>query len=302
MNTLMAFTDTNVFHANELVQAYYHNETYSITPIHTHNFHELNIVISGNGKHFLNNSTYYISAGDIFIMPPNISHGYEFDSKKYSIFHLLFSKQFFKKYKEHLEGLSGYEILFNIDPLIRNNNTSINNFLHINVTENYNLMRVFDELTTLENNRSKNTESEKEYLALYVIAKICEMIEDEKKVYNGNKRYLFDLLKSIEYIHLNFGTKIELQRLYEISCMSRSSYIRYFKQIFNCTPIEYIQDYRLRQSKSMLKHTDKTLATIANDCGFCDSAHFSRLFKEKYQQSPSRYRKELRTTPPDNRM
>ena len=47
---------------------------------------------------------------------------------------------------------------------------------------------------------------------------------------------------------------------------------------------------RLRQSKAMLKHTNISLTSIANDCGFCDSAHFSRLFKEKYEISPSEYR------------
>lgn len=295
MNDIRQYVDNKVFRTNELVQAYYHNETYLYTPIHTHNFHELNIVMTGNGKHFLDNSTYCISSGDIFIMPPNVSHGYEFDSQKYSIFHLLFSKQFFQKYKEHLEKLNGYEILFNIDPLIRTQNNTLNNFLHINISENYNLLRVFDELSLLEDEKKKNTESQKEYLALYVISKIGEMIEEEKSAYNGNKRYLFDLLKSIEYIHLNYGNKIDLQTLYEISCMSRSSYIRYFKQFFNCTPIEYIQNYRLRQSKSMLKHSTKSLATIATDCGFCDSAHFSRLFREKYQQSPSKYRSNLHT-------
>lgn len=294
MDTLKQFSGDKIFRANELVQAYYHDEHYNFTPIHTHDFHELNIVMTGNGKHYLNDSTYSISSGDVFIMPPDIPHGYEFDSKKYSIFHLLFSNKFFEKYQEQLECLTGYEILFNIDPLIRSQNENINNFLHVNITENYNLMRIFDELTLLENTHKNNTENAKEYLALYVISKICEMIEDEKATYSGNKRYSFDLLKSIEYIHLNYGNKIDLQALYEISCMSRSSYIRYFKQIFNCTPIEYIQNYRLRQSKSMLKHTDKSLAVIANDCGFCDSAHFSRLFKEKYQLSPSKYRSSLR--------
>ena len=121
------------------------------------------------------------------------------------------------------------------------------------------------------------------------------MIEEEKIVYNGNNRYLFDLLKSVEYIYSNFGDKIDLPTLYSISCMSRSSYLRYFKKIFNSTPNDFIQDYRLRQAKSMLKHTNNSLTRIASDCGFCDSAHFSRLFKEKYQVSPSKYRTLLKS-------
>ena len=290
MDTAKHFIDDKVFKPYELVQAYFHNETYMHTPSHTHNFYELNIVMSGNGKHFVNNSTFYIASGDVFIVPPKISHNYSFNSEKYSIFHLLFHKEFFRKYESQLNKLTGYQILFNIDPMIRSQENLINSFLHINISENFNLTRIFNELATLENEQKNNTEQKKEHLTLYVIAKICDMIEDEKVSYKDRKRYLFDLLKSVEYIHTNYGDKIELQTLYTISCMSRSSYIRYFKQLFGCPPIVYIQNYRLRQAKSMLKHTNNPLTAIANDCGFCDSAHFSRLFKQKYGMSPSRYK------------
>lgn len=295
MEQLRQWTDNEMFKPHQLVRAYYHRENFDDMTIHTHNFYELNIVMSGNGKHFLNNSTFHITSGDIFIMPPNVSHGYDFDSKTYSIFHLLFNKQFFVKYETLLNNMTGYQILFNIDPHIRRQDSLVNNFLHINITENYNLVRIFDELVLLRKEKKKNTESKKEYLTLYVIAKLCEMIEEEKVAYSGNNRYLFDLLKSVEYIYSNFGNKIELETLYSISCMSRSSYLRYFKKIFNSTPIDFIRDYRLRQAKSMLKHTNSSLTQIATDCGFCDSAHFSRLFKEKYQVSPSKYRTLLKS-------
>lgn len=293
MDTLKHFTDDKVFKPHELVQAYFHDKTFSYTPIHTHNFYELNIVMSGNGKHYVNDATFYITNGDVFIMPPKISHGYTFNSENYSIFHLLFHKDFFRKYEACLNELAGYHILFNIDPIIRNKDNLINSFLHINISENYNLIRIFHELAALEKEDKNNTEQKKENLTLYVIAKICDMIGEEKSSYKDGKRYLFDLLKSVEYIHTNYGEKIELQTLYTISCMSRSSYIRYFKQLFNCPPLVYIQNYRLRQAKSMLKHTNHSLTSIANDCGFCDSAHFSRLFKQKYQMSPSHYREML---------
>lgn len=293
MDKLKNYTEDKVFKSLELVQAYFHDETYCYTPMHTHNFYELNIVMSGNGMHYMDTFSCQITTGDVFIMPPGISHGYTFDSKKYSIFHLLFNKQFFVKYEKHLNSLTGYQILFDIDPLIRSQKKGIDSFLHVNITENYNLTRIFNELAKLEQAKKGNIEQEKENLALYVIAKICDLIEKEKQTYNGTNRYLFDLLKSVEYIHLNYGNKIELQTLYTISCMSRSSYIRYFKQLFNCPPIDYIQNYRLRQAKAMLKHTESSLVTIANTCGFCDSAHFSRLFKEKYHVSPSKYRSTL---------
>lgn len=290
MNNFECYNEIEVFKSQELVQSYFHDETYYLTPLHTHNFYEMNIVMSGNGVHHVNNSSYFITAGDIFIMPPGIPHGYTFDSKNYSIFHLLFNKHFFKKYKSALNNLTGYQILFNIDPLIRNEKKIVNNFLHVNITENYNLIRVFNELSFLEKQEKGNVEHEKEHLALYVIGKICDIIEEEKTAYNGQHRYLFDLLKSVEYIHANYGEKIELRTLYTISCMSRSTYVRYFKSLFNCPPLDYILNYRLRQAKSILKHSDDSISSIAASCGFCDSAHFSRMFKEKYHMTPLKYR------------
>ena len=295
MSEIRQYIDDKTFKPSTIVQAYYHDEVLEYhTPIHTHNFHELNIVIAGNGKHYINGTTTHITVGDVFIMPPNVPHGYAFDSKKFSVFHLLFHKQFFKKYESYLHGLTGYHILFNIDPQIQRQNGIINNFLHINITENYNLARIFNELALLEKEQNCNTETQKESLAIYVIAKICEIIELEKETHSKQREYPYDMLKSIEYIHLNFGEQIELSTLHTMSCMSASSYLRYFKKIFNCTPTDYIQDYRLRQAKSMLKHTNHSLTTIANDCGFWDNAHLSRLFKKKYQVSPMKYRALLR--------
>jgi len=295
MSQLRQYVDNKIFKPGEIIRAYYHDAVLEeYTPIHTHNFHELNIVIAGNGKHYINDSVMHITIGDLFIMPPNVSHGYEFDSKNFSIFHLLFHKDFFKKYESHLNNLTGYHILFNIDPKIQRQNSAVNNFLHIDISENYNLIRIFNELTVLEEEQNCNTKTEKEFLAVYVIAKICEMLEHGN---DSNKKghYPYDMLKSVEYIHLNYGEHIDLQTLHTISCMSASSYLRYFKKIFNCTPTDYIQDYRLRQAKSMLKYTDHSLTTIANDCGFWDNAHFSKLFKKKYDLSPLKYRAMLKS-------
>ena len=89
MDKLKEFTENKIFKSYELVHTYFHDETYDYTPLHTHDFYELNIVISGNGIHQLNDSVCHITTGDVFIMPPGFSHGYTFDSPKYSIFHLL---------------------------------------------------------------------------------------------------------------------------------------------------------------------------------------------------------------------
>lgn len=99
MVEMMQYIDDKTFAQSELVQAYYHEMAYGHIPMHTHNFHELNIIISGNGKHHLNGATTRITVGDLFIMPPGVPHGYDFASENFSIFHLLFHKNFLKNMK-----------------------------------------------------------------------------------------------------------------------------------------------------------------------------------------------------------
>lgn len=297
MSKTKEWKENKVFKHQELVQAYYHDDTFAAPPepMHTHNFHELNIIISGNGKHLINNASYHIATGDLFIMLPQTPHGYIFDSKNYSIFHLLFHKHFFQKYEMFLNSFTNYHILFDIDPSIRNAESAINHFLHINISKHYNLTRIFNELALLEKEQYKNTEQKKEHLALYILALIGDMIDEENDNAKTEKQNTFNILKSVEYFHLNYGENISIDTLCSLAGMSRTSYLRYFKKLFHCPPIKYMYNYRLQQSKTLLKHSEKSIADIANECGFYDSAHFSRLFKEKYQLSPSKYQKLLQS-------
>ena len=45
-------------------------------PLHIHDFYELNIIISGDGRHYIGNRNVPTQKGDVFIIPPDISHGY----------------------------------------------------------------------------------------------------------------------------------------------------------------------------------------------------------------------------------
>ena len=57
-----------------LIQSFIHFN-YNIG-MHTHDFWELNIVLNGTGGHYIGKNRFEIKAGDVFIIPPNIQHGY----------------------------------------------------------------------------------------------------------------------------------------------------------------------------------------------------------------------------------
>jgi AraC-like DNA-binding protein len=56
-------------------------------------------------------------------------------------------------------------------------------------------------------------------------------------------------------------------------------------------PRDVLRRYRLEETKRQLLETDKTVAVIAEECGFREVANFIRMFQEAYGETPGRYRK-----------
>lgn len=69
---------------------------------------------------------------------------------------------------------------------------------------------------------------------------------------------------------------------------------RRFREQLDTTPGSYYRSLRLRYGAWLLRHTELSIGTIANDCGFSDGAHFSRHFRNTYGLPPSQLRAGLR--------
>ena len=106
--------------------------------MHTQSFFELNIILEGEGMHYIENQKLPVQRGDVFIIPPNIKHGYHAISD-FDVCHILMSQGFFERYAGELKALPMFFLLFNIEPIMRTvGNSSLylkiseENFIHIN--------------------------------------------------------------------------------------------------------------------------------------------------------------------------
>ncbi|MEH6942000.1 AraC family transcriptional regulator [Bacillus sp. JJ722] len=96
----------------------------------------------------------------------------------------------------------------------------------------------------------------------------------------------------IEYIHTNYQLQITLEKLAEITFLSKSETIRLFKKHVGRTPFNYILDYRLERSINLLIGTRSTITEISNECGFSSVSYFIEKFKRAYHTTPKKYRNE----------
>ncbi len=62
---------------------------------------------------------------------------------------------------------------------------------------------------------------------------------------------------------------------------------RHFRAALDTSPQAAFLDIRLGFARHLLEATDKSIATIAVESGFCDSSHLSRMFRQRYDRTPS---------------
>ncbi|MGP4041120.1 helix-turn-helix transcriptional regulator [Gracilibacillus sp. D59] len=93
------------------------------------------------------------------------------------------------------------------------------------------------------------------------------------------------------YLKNQLSQKISYQDLGSFLGYHPNHIARCMKEVFNCTPIEYLNRVRLDQAKVLLVTTNLSMEHIAEKCGFSHISYFSRIFKKVEGLSPSAYRK-----------
>ncbi len=99
----------------------------------------------------------------------------------------------------------------------------------------------------------------------------------------------FDMAASIEYMHQHYGEKLSVKQLANLANMSESNFIRVFKQETGLAPMEYLINTRLDKAKKLLRSGNIKITTVALQCGFNSSSHFSTCFAKHLGMSPSEY-------------
>jgi transcriptional regulator GlxA family with amidase domain len=95
-------------------------------------------------------------------------------------------------------------------------------------------------------------------------------------------------------IEQNIGDSKQLPKLARMLGISVRQLQRRFEKDIGIGVREYRRNLQLARAKWLVEHSDWPMTKIAFDCGFSDSAHFSRTFKQYFHTLPSQDRKQVR--------
>ena len=101
------------------------------------------------------------------------------------------------------------------------------------------------------------------------------------------------LAPAVKFIEKNISdSKIKNADLAKLCGISVVYFRKLFLKHFSTTPRQFIIDVRLAKAKQMLSEGRLKISAVAQECGFSNPYHFSRLFKEKTGLIPTEYMKQ----------
>lgn len=236
-----------------------------IVTMHSHEYYEIEIVLSGSGTYHVDGVDYEMKRGSLFALSPVSFHEVEF------------------------RDVQLINIMFVIDAC--NTDFVMNLFL----TEPYFMCTLKEEdlnfilalvgELSVHRNRVCQRNVYSETLLDCVLGKLCSLKTGDqlpKKV--SSVQYAFF------YMQNHFTEQLRLEDVAKIAGYSPNYFNSCFKKYTGMTFKQYLTELRFSFSKKLLEYTDLSVTEIYTKCGFGDFSHFMTEFKKRYGVTPKMYR------------
>ncbi len=227
----------------------------------------IHYVISGCGCYVVGNERYELHAGDAFLVYPNQEITYYADAKD--------------PWEYAWVGFNGSDALslLNATDFTRE---------HPYITEVPSGKDILHHLLCIYEVRGNDFSSTVEMTGRLYTALALFMRGAKKKALQSS--YDGYVQKAISYISANYSYPITVKDVSDYVGLSRSHLFRSFEKVLQCSPKEYLSDYRIRQACALLVQTDLSITAVANSVGFENNLYFSKAFHKMKGISPKQYR------------
>ena len=257
----------------------------SIVEPHVHDFHELVFVFNGKAKHLINDESYDIATGDIFLIKPGIEHSYQF-TKELDLVNLLYFPEKLELNLYDLIQSPGYHAFFEVEPAMRKKH-GFKSRLHLG---SLSLKYMKDLVKALEHELEAPNEDSLFMSVSYFMQILSYISRSYLKVRLPEHNDVINLSELISYLEKNYMKDFSIAELAAKASMSKITLYRNFKKAFGVSPIEYVLALRLNSAAILLEKTDMNISEIARSSGFNDINYFSKQFKKRFGTSPRQHR------------
>ena len=229
----------------------------------------IHYILSGKGIYKTDGHIYHLSEGDAFLIRPNTLIYYEAD-----------------RYRPWTYTWIGFQGI-KMDEYFRRTSLLEEPCFHYGKDDRVRLCheKMFEAYNLPENRDLMMNSILYEYL--YLLAS-----KFPRKTIPIQEKKISYVEEALRYMESNYADSVNIQVIADYLNIERTYLYRLFKDITGVSPQEYLLDYRIRRACTLLRETSLPVGDIARSVGYHDAMYFSRLFHQKKNCTPTRYRKE----------
>lgn len=254
-------------------------------PPHKHDFYEISYVYSGEFHNIIEGNTYVQKSNTLTLLGPAALHTAYIRDEDDVVFNIMLRRDLVENI--FIKILSGENVFYQffLDSvylsgkskpyLIFDCSTILSELVHKIIAEYFDKNSFFEDA---------------------IIAKLFELFIEIARLNNDmlidNIKVDNDELPSaiMKYIRTNYS-RVTLEKAAAVFNYSPSYISRTISTTYGKNFSEILHDIKLENTCSYLKKSNLSIQNIVSLVGYNDISHFNKIFRRKYNMSPSQYRK-----------
>ena len=239
---------------------------------HTHNHMELFFIVGGRGQFLIEDQLHPVDTNSLVMINPNVTHT-EVSLNAQPLEYIVL-------------GIEGIALA---DSTLSNNQFSILNYYESAEVSSC-LRNILREMEQKNPGYEDICQAFMEILIIRLMRTTVLAVPAETETVSTNRQ----CAAVRRYIDLHFKEALTLDQLAEEGHMNKFYLSHAFKRTYGVSPINYIIEKRIDESKYLLAETDLSLSQIAQLLGFSSLSYFSQVFRRTQGVSPKEYRQSLK--------
>jgi AraC-like DNA-binding protein len=127
-------------------------------------------------------------------------------------------------------------------------------------------------------------------LQILSAAEDMQLLHDQPYQNSFHRKEQERLGRIYDYIHAHYTEQISIDQVASLANLGPEAFCRYFKRMTRLTFVEFLNRYRISQSKRLLR-MDRSISEVCYECGFESLSYFNRIFKKYNGEPPSAFKK-----------
>jgi len=248
------------------------------TALHTHEFAEFFLIISGKINHLVNSEYQELNAGTLVFIRPADIHGFEqLDGSACELVNVAFKLEF-------LLDLSAY--LGNDFFLRKYTGPVMSPVFKLSLLETDDLATRLIRMNALQNTAHDLARLNVKIMLADIFTRF--FLDTGLSNFNNERPDWFEQMNLEMRKHKNL--REGLDRMKQLAPCTQEHLCKCFRKFLDKTPTEFINEQRIKQAAKQIVETDDKILAVALELGFKSLSRFYSMFKKYYGISPAKFR------------